>query len=41
MKKQESFLLLLSENPDYAPIIVSENDTIEIIGRAIRVSYEL
>lgn len=41
IKKQESFLLLLSENPDYAPIIVSENDTIEIIGRAIRVSYEL
>ncbi|GEQ50289.1 XRE family transcriptional regulator [Tetragenococcus koreensis] len=41
VKKQESFLLLLSENPDYAPIIISEKDSIKIIGRAVRVSYEL
>lgn len=41
VKKQDDFILLLAENPDYAPIIVTQKNSIKIIGKAIRVSYDL
>ncbi|GAA3014851.1 LexA family protein [Tetragenococcus solitarius] len=41
VKKQDNFLLLLSENPDYDPIIVTKDTSMQIVGKAIRVSYDL
>lgn len=41
IKKQNNFLLLLSENPDYDPIIIAKDTSIKIIGKAVRVSYDL
>ncbi|MDN6639222.1 MAG: LexA family transcriptional regulator [Tetragenococcus sp.] len=41
VQKQGGFILLLTENPDYTPTIVTKETSIKIIGKAIRVSYEL
>lgn len=41
IRKQDGFILLLAENPDYAPIIVTKEDSIKVVGKAIRVSYDI
>ncbi len=41
IRKQEGFILLLAENPDYAPIIVTKEEDMKVIGKAVRVSYDI
>ncbi|MDN6408957.1 MAG: S24 family peptidase, partial [Tetragenococcus halophilus] len=41
IRKQDGFILLLAENPDYAPIIVTKEDSMKVVGKAIRVSYDI
>ncbi|MDN6735324.1 MAG: S24 family peptidase, partial [Tetragenococcus koreensis] len=41
IRKQDDFILLLAENPDYAPIIVTKEENMKVIGKAIRVSYDI
>lgn len=41
VRKQDGFILLLAENPDYAPIIVTKEEDMKVIGKAVRVSYDI
>lgn len=41
IRKQDGFILLLTENPDYAPIIVTKEEDMKVIGKAVRVSYDI
>lgn len=41
VKKQDGLVLLLSDNPKYTPIVITPRMQARIIGRAVRVSFDL
>lgn len=41
VRKQEKFILLQAENPDFDPLIVTRERKLKIIGKAERVTYDL
>lgn len=41
VKFQGDIMILMADNPDYAPIIVTPDNPVRIIGRAIRYTQEL
>jgi len=41
IRKQEKFIFLQAENPDFDPVIITKDRKLKIIGKAIRVNYLL
>lgn len=41
VKKQGNAILLMSDNPNYEPIVITSKDSIRIIGKAVRVTKDL
>lgn len=41
VKRQDGILLLISDNQKYQPIVVTKDSTVRIIGKAVKVMYDL
>ena len=41
VKKQDGIIMLMPDNPEYDPIIITDNNPARIIGKAVRVTRDL
>lgn len=41
VRKQDDFILLVPDNSEYQPVVVTHENPVKILGKAIRISYDL